>query len=72
MPRIEVNQDNCKGCGLCIDMCPKGCLEIDTEVINKMGYNPVKFKGADCCIGCGICFYTCPEPYSITVIKKES
>ena len=72
MPHVEVKQDNCKGCQLCIDPCPKNCLEIDTSIINKMGYNPIKFNDDKGCIGCGICFYTCPEPFSLTVIKKES
>jgi len=51
-------------------MCPKHCLEIDTSIINKMGYNPNRYKGEGC-IGCGVCFYACPEPYAITVVKKE-
>jgi NAD-dependent dihydropyrimidine dehydrogenase PreA subunit len=51
--------------------CPKQCLEVDKSVINKMGYNPTRYKG-DCCIGCGVCFYTCPEPFAITVYKKEA
>ncbi|MFP4460398.1 MAG: 4Fe-4S dicluster domain-containing protein [Candidatus Zixiibacteriota bacterium] len=70
MPRVDISQDNCKGCGLCIDVCPKGCLEIDSTKINKMGLNPVKWSQKGC-IGCGLCFYTCPEPFSITVYKKE-
>ena len=70
MPRVEISQDNCKGCGLCVESCPKNCLAIDQTVINKMGLNPVVYKGSGC-TGCGICFYTCPEPFAITVYKKE-
>ena len=35
MPKLTFNTDLCKGCGLCVSACPKGCLSIDTNQINK-------------------------------------
>ena len=70
MPHPVINQDNCKGCSLCVISCPSKCLEIDTSKINKMGLNPVDYTGEGC-TGCGICFYTCPEPFAIMVIKED-
>ncbi len=67
MPRMEVQKDHCKGCGLCIDICPKKCIE-QTSEINKLGYHPAHYKGEGC-IGCAACFYTCPEPGAIIVFK---
>ncbi|MBN1233411.1 MAG: 4Fe-4S dicluster domain-containing protein [Candidatus Coatesbacteria bacterium] len=69
MPKIEIDANHCKGCGLCIDACPKKVI-VFSEDINKLGYHPATPKNEGC-IGCGICFYTCPEPESITVYKED-
>ena len=65
---VFVNEDECKGCGLCIDICPKDVL-IEQPHLNRMGYHPAGYTGEGC-IGCGHCFYACPEPSAITVLKK--
>jgi NAD-dependent dihydropyrimidine dehydrogenase PreA subunit len=64
---VQINKDNCKGCGRCITACPKECLTFDTE-LNKSGIKAVKYAG-DGCISCGICFYNCPEPYALRIEK---
>jgi len=72
--RIDIDVDECKGCGLCIVACPVNVIEFSKDIINKQGYHPAQYKGSGC-IGCGNCFYTCPEPGAITVYrlaKKES
>ena len=42
MPKLTFKTDNCKGCGLCVDACPKGVLAIAKEKINKKGHHPVE------------------------------
>ena len=37
MAKVTFNTDLCKGCGLCVNACPKGILAIDTDQINKKG-----------------------------------
>ena len=37
MAKVTFNTDLCKGCGLCVNACPKGCLTIDAAQINKKG-----------------------------------
>ena len=66
--KIEINEEHCKGCELCIDACPESVIQI-SNVFNTKGYHPVYYIG-DGCTGCGICFYACPEPDAITVYQK--
>ncbi len=63
----EIEADSCKGCGRCVEACPRKCLEI-SHALNNAGIRSVAYKGEGC-VGCGICFYNCPEPYAIKVVK---
>lgn len=61
MPRskIEIDTDMCKGCYLCIEVCPKKCIG-KSETFSKTGYFPAKFI-KDECIGCQTCARVCPD-----------
>ena len=61
MPKLTFNTDLCKGCGLCVNACPKGCLTIDTNQINKKGYSPAVMVEEEKCIGCAFCATICPD-----------
>jgi len=61
MPKVTFQTDLCKGCGLCVNACPKGCLTIDSAVINKKGYSPAVMSAAEKCIGCAFCATMCPD-----------
>ncbi|MCX7615481.1 MAG: 4Fe-4S dicluster domain-containing protein [Clostridiales bacterium] len=67
MPRVSFNEDECKGCGLCISACPKKILVFYKGKINKKGYSPVTCTEPDKCIGCAMCATMCPD----VVIKVE-
>ncbi len=69
MNRVAINFDECKGCRLCVEACPKNCLHIGNR-INKIGYQHAEFDSEQC-TACGICFYMCPELGAITVIKED-
>jgi 2-oxoglutarate ferredoxin oxidoreductase subunit delta len=58
--RITINPERCKGCGLCVDVCPKGNLRL-SENINAKGHNYVEIIDADNCTGCGLCYQMCPD-----------
>ncbi len=68
MPKAhpEINATECKGCGRCVEACPKQVLALGDQ-FNARGYRVVRYAG-DGCIGCGQCFYACPEPYTIRVV----
>jgi 2-oxoglutarate ferredoxin oxidoreductase subunit delta len=60
MPRVRIDKDRCKGCGLCVDNCPQKVLEMSKD-INIKGYfysSPVRQHH---CIGCRICAIVCPD-----------
>lgn len=69
---LRVSEEECKGCGLCIEACPPKAIALG-ERLNRYGYRTAHYKGTGC-TACGICFFACPEPGAITVLraKKQS
>ena len=65
--KVAVNDQECKGCGLCVESCPPKCLELAAG-LSAYGVHPARYK-QESCTGCGICFYCCPEPGAITVFR---
>jgi 2-oxoglutarate ferredoxin oxidoreductase subunit delta len=60
MAKIEINQERCKGCGLCTISCPKELIQIGKE-INRQGYFYVCWDNNGKCTGCAICGEICPD-----------
>ena len=58
---VEIAQDRCKGCGLCIDACPKHVLELNGAIVNELGYHPVRLTDAAACTSCALCARVCPD-----------
>lgn len=58
---VSFNQNYCKGCGLCVDACPKKIIFLDNSTINNKGYNPATVVEMDKCIGCANCATMCPD-----------
>ncbi|MDD5431642.1 MAG: 4Fe-4S binding protein [Candidatus Omnitrophica bacterium] len=60
MAKIIINKNKCKGCLLCISVCPKGLI-VRGEELNTLGVKPAKFKDEQVCLGCMMCAVICPE-----------
>lgn len=58
---LTINKERCKGCGLCVSVCPKGVLGMDQVNVNEAGYFPSKVVDMDSCIGCLSCARMCPD-----------
>lgn len=58
---VKINEDYCKSCELCISVCPKKILTIDSKKVNLKGYFPVTVTNMDDCIACANCARICPE-----------
>lgn len=60
MPKVKVESERCKSCGLCVEICPKNVLQIGTQT-NAKGYYFVESAKAEQCIGCALCGLICPD-----------
>ena len=67
MAKLTFKTDNCKGCGLCVDVCPKDVLRLSPDKINKKGHHPAEAYQPDLCVGCASCAMMCPD----CIIKVE-
>lgn len=67
---ITVDRKMCKGCGLCVSVCPRQVLQIDQEHVNLKGYYPADPARMEACIGCLSCARMCPEA-AIRIEKEE-
>ncbi len=61
MAKLTFKTDRCKGCGLCVDACPKQLLALATDQINKKGHHPAVLIDATACVGCAACAMMCPD-----------
>ena len=66
---IDVDTEECKGCGLCVEACPPKVISL-SERLNHYGYRTATYAGSGC-TGCGVCFFACPEPGAITVLRLD-
>ncbi len=66
--KVTFHQDRCKGCELCVSVCPKGIVVIDSSFTNRKGYHPATVLEMDKCIACASCAKICPD--SIITVEK--
>ena len=67
--KIIIDIQRCKGCGLCVQVCPKNSIVISKQS-NKNGYFPAQTNNTDCS-GCAACAIICPEA-AITVYRDKT
>ena len=67
---IQVLDEQCKGCGWCIEFCPLNVIHVSSE-FNAKGYHPVYVDAENECVDCGFCELICPEfALHITTIEE--
>jgi ferredoxin len=50
---LEVNEEKCIGCGMCLDVCPHAVLSMN-------GRQHIMIHNRDACMECGACSRNCP------------
>ena len=65
---VTFKLDRCKGCGLCVSVCPKQILKLNENVTNIKGYHPSGIIDQDACIACGNCARICPD--SVITVQR--
>jgi len=68
---VVIERDRCKGCGLCVSVCPVHILELAEDEFNAKGYPPVEVTDPQACTGCAMCATICPDVV-FTVYRARS
>jgi 2-oxoglutarate ferredoxin oxidoreductase subunit delta len=61
--RVDITHEWCKGCAICVDLCPKGALSLDSQ-------QKAQWAEPDKCVRCGMCELRCPD-LAIELIAGE-
>lgn len=69
MAKITIDAEWCKGCLLCLAVCPAGVWQ-KTDRRNAKGYLTPYPARAEECVACRACELTCPD-LAITVEENE-
>ncbi len=68
--QVIIHEERCKGCGFCIEFCPKGVLEASPK-FNSKGYHPPYAVKPEECVQCNLCYLVCPE-FAIYSVPADS
>ena len=50
----------CMACGICVQACPFGCLELTKTGIDVLRNAYPELQPESACTGCGLCARACP------------
>ena len=66
---IKIDSERCKGCGLCVPVCPVKSISI-SPISNQKGLFPAQFDNKGC-TGCALCAIMCPDA-AIEVYREST
>ena len=65
---IEIDAEHCKGCELCMSVCPQNVIQLAAS-FNAKGYRAAQLVDPNGeCTGCAVCAVICPDAV-ITVYR---
>lgn len=59
MMEMKIHEERCKGCGLCLEACPKGAITQSAR-LNKKSYLVMEVD-MERCVRCTTCHTVCPD-----------
>lgn len=60
----RINFEWCKGCGICVEFCPKEVLGLGED-------EKVRVEHPERCISCGLCEVRCPD-IAIELVERNT
>jgi indolepyruvate ferredoxin oxidoreductase beta subunit len=51
---LEITEAWCKGCDICVKLCPERCLRLNARQL-------VELTDPEACTGCRLCEWLCPD-----------
>ena len=57
---VHIIEERCKGCGFCVEFCPRHLLVMSART-NSKGYHPPEVADDVNCVNCGLCALLCPD-----------
>ncbi len=63
---VALWEDACKGCGICVDICPTKVWRMD-ETLEKWNGTMVTVEDANKCTKCMLCEMHCPD-FAIKIV----
>ena len=68
---VVIIANRCKGCGFCVEYCPKDVLVMSKQ-FNKKGYHPPEVVTEGLCVNCNLCEMICPDFAIFSVEAAET
>ncbi len=66
---IRIDDRFCKGCGLCLEVCPRNVFG-KGEKRSRAGYAMPRVNALEMCAVCLLCEMTCPD-LALTVVEER-
>ena len=61
MNKVTIREDVCKGCGLCVSVCPRKYWSCKKRCSTQRGAHPAGVTEPEKCIACAMCATMCPD-----------
>ncbi len=60
MNKLWIDERYCKGCLICVEVCPTKAIQSSAK-LNAKGYRLPREENMTLCKGCGLCVLMCPD-----------
>jgi len=60
LAKIFIDKRLCKGCGICVEFCPRKVLKMGSDM-DERGFHMPEARRAEDCSLCGLCELYCPD-----------
>lgn len=67
---VQIFVERCKGCGFCIEYCPRDVLK-EAASFNRKGYHPPEVVKPGECVNCNLCEMICPDFAIFSVLASD-